>query len=1232
MMKSLIAFAAALLLAAPCAWSQTSMGQVSGTVRDTSGAVIPGTPVVLVNTATNITSRTTTNQVGFYIFPGVVPGKYILSVEMAGMQKFEGSLAVEVRQSVVIDPVMQPAGTQTVVEVKDITPLVTTDNPTVGSTLTRSFVEQLPINGRSISTLLATQPGVEGQRTYGTRQGSAEYVWDGAQEVDRRWGNAPTVGLDAVEEFRVEVNAVSAKFSRPTSVVISTKSGTNQIHGSAFETARNSAIGVARRRQDTWPKAPFLNRHEFGASVGGPVYIPKLYNGKDRTFWFTAYEGSRQAQSPTAQYRVPTMAMRQGDFSELKDAQGRLSTLYDPWSTTDTWSRQPFAYGGKLNAIDPARQSPTTKYLFDITRVPTNANNPLIDWNWTGMVPTSSRSYTFTNRLDHRFSDNDNFFVRATVSDSNSLGNCGTNCGGGQVMLNNVYGRETNTTTNMSISSTWIHTVSPTMFNELLVSAKRQNWYGGNNNPDKTNFMEMLGVPNPFGVTTEAAPQFTSTGIGSGSNAYDFRENTWKRGIFNNFVVDDNATKIFGKHELQFGGHFRYDQLNILPDQTWVEGYHYFDTAATTLYDPTSTPQSPQGTPLTGHNLGNMFIGSARYQNFLNRKFFYWRGGEYAAYFQDNWKATPRLTLNFGLRWEYWPFYKEKNGMLSGFNKQTRALVLGAPIEDFYATGNSHPGIINRLRQLDMKFESYQEAGQPSNFAKASKRDFGPRAGFAYRALDGRKSFVIRGGYSLAYFPVPLFTFVDRMFTNYPTMATFNLNLNDSAQSPDGIPNYLLRTAPPIIMGVNSKNAINLDIAQGINRGSPTISYFGEEQPDSRVHSWNLTVEKDVAANVVARVRYLGNRTANLEQYYEYNGATPDYIWYMTTGEPIPTGPYSGVARRAFDQALWGDIREYTKTGWSNFNGMEFEVERRYSKGIGFQLSYVVGNTLATGATWSAGVIPATNQFMPGTVPTDFNELNRFLNYQRDTEIPKHRVRWNWIVDVPVGKNKLIAGNAGGILDKFIGGWQIAGMGNVRTNYFSLPTSNWNLTGEKIEIYGYKYPIQNCTGRVSNPNAACIPGYLWYNGYIPANQINSPTGYMGIPDNYKPAVTPLIPWGSTELPANAPTGTNVSQYWDTNNVWIRLNNGNAQRITYNTGLHPWRNQYFPGVRQWGLDASLFKNVQLKERVNIRVNADFFNVLNMQGIPTNISTGNGFLDIRNSGYAARVMQLGARITW
>jgi hypothetical protein len=182
-----------------------------------------------------------------------------------------------------------------------------------------------------------------------------------------------------------------------------------------------------------------------------------------------------------------------------------------------------------------------------------------------------------------------------------------------------------------------------------------------------------------------------------------------------------------------------------------------------------------------------------------------------------------------------------------------------------------------------------------------------------------------------------------------------------------------------------------------------------------------------------------------------------------------------------------------------------------------------------------------------------------------------------------------------------------------------------------VELYGYKYPIQNCTSGV------CVPGYLWWNGYIPANRINSrdaagnPNGYMGVPDNYKPAVTPLIPYGSTAMPANAPAGTVVSQFWETNTAWIPLNNGTVQRVTYDNGLNPWRNQSLPSVLQWGLDASLFKVVPVTERLVLRFNADFFNVLNHPGNPNTVG-GDGFLNTRSSGQSPRVLQLTLRLTW
>lgn len=1232
-MKSILSLLVVALLTIPSVWSQTSAGTVSGTVRDQTGAAIPNATVSLVNTATNVRSATVSNEAGFYRLPGVAPGQYRLAAEAKGMQKYEGDIGVQVSQSVVIDAVMHPEGTTTIVEVRDVTPLVTTDNATVGAGMERTRIEQLPINGRSIVTLVNLLPGLENQRAYGARFGTIEYVWDGTQEQERRWGNAPQISLEALQEFRVDMNAVSAKYSRPTNVILSTRSGTNQIHGSAFETARNSAIGVARRRQDTFTKAPALNRHEFGFSLGGPVFIPRLYNGKNRTFWFASWEGRRQASSATTTYRVPTMAMRNGDFSNLRDSQGRLITIYDPLTTnTQTYARQPFNYGGRVNVIDPARLNPVAKYLFGLSREPTNDVNPLIDVNWYGSIPTASRQINATQRIDHRFGDKDSFYVRTTVADSRGLNNFTTAAGApgteGQVMLDEVYGREINTDGRMSIGTTWVHTFSPTFFNELLLSGRRISWFGGNNNPNKTNYIEKLGVPNPFGITTEAAPQFTDTGI----PGYAFRENTWKRHAFNNLTLDNNATKILGKHELQFGMHYRYDQLNILPDQTWREGLMNFNTAATSLYDPASTPTNPLGTQLTGSNIANLFLGYANYQNLQNRRWFYLRGGEKALYLQDNFKLNSRLTLNFGLRWEYWPAYSEKHGSWTSFNPATHAVVLGTDLQTMYALGDSVPSLVARFQELGMKIETYQQAGLPRNFTTTSKRDFGPRFGLAYRVGDGRKSFVVRGGYSRAYFPIPMWTFVDRMFVNTPTNATYRYTPNNADQSPDGISNYLLRTVPAIQIGVNSKNIIDVSKVTGVGPGNAQTTHFTQNQPDSSLHSWNFTLEKDVAANMAVRVRYIGNHGSNLDQYYSYNQNPPDFVWYTTTKQPLPTGATSGVVRRPFDSTVWGTIQEYRKTGWSNYHGFEFEIERRYSKGLAFQLFYVTGNSLAMTTSGNSDTIAVTpeNQFLPGTVPSDFQARNRFLNYQRDTSVPKHRVRWNWVADLPFGKGKFIGGNSKGVVDKLIGGWQISGIGSFGTSFFNLSTGNWNLTGEPIHQYGYKYPIEDCR------SGLCQPGYLWWNDYIPANQINSkdasgrPTGVMGVPSDYKPAVTPLIPWGSTTLPANAPANTSIAANWDTNNVWIPLANNTVQRLGYNNNLHPWRNQPLPSTRQWGLDASLYKNVNFGERLNVRVGADFFNVFNHPGNPTGVS--GGILATRNSGFGARTLQLNARIGW
>jgi hypothetical protein len=1220
-----------MAMAVPSAWPQASTATSSGTVRDESGAVVPSASVTLTNSATSVASKTTTTATGFYFFPGIVPGPYTLTVEAPGMQKFEGKLTLQVQQSAVVDVVLKVGQTTTAISVHDVTPILQVDSPALGGTLERTRIEQLPIDGRNITNLLVTIPGMEGLRAMGTRGGSFEAVLDGAALGDRyAYGNDlkgqltyRQPGLDSIQEFSVTSNSASAKFSRPTNVVLTTKSGSNQLHGSAFETNRNNGYGVARQRQDGNDTPPFLNRNEFGVSAGGPVYIPKVYNGKNKTFWFFSYEALRNITSSIAESTVPTLAQRNGDFSGLVDSDGVQQVLYDPFSTNaTTWARQPYPN----NVIPASQQNKLAKELMGVTQLPTLANvNPSVDYNWIGAVPTPQRSWTSSVRIDQHFGNKDQFYGRYTQANYTQqfqyYGIPSTN------YSQYPFGTEAVTAPNKSLAISHVHTFSPTFFNELLVTGTRQTQRDGTGEAG-VDYAGQLGLQNMFGV--KQWPYLYNAGfggnyqfVGQQTNAY----HSWYS------LLDDNATKVLGKHELQFGFHFRYDQMNILPDQQFAAGTVDWETGATALYDPASDRTDPQALPHTGDQLANFYLGVAQYSTQLDHAYFYLRQKEFAGYFQDTFRMTPRLTVNLGLRYEYNTPLREKNHLLTSFDLANHAIVLDTSLENLYKLGYSDPSIVNTYLGYGAKFEQAGEGNDlPSGLLTSSKNDFGPRAGFAYRAFDGAKSFVLRGGYSVSYFHVPLYSYGARMRKNAPLTATFTESITDGAYSPDGINNLGLRTVPTMFAGTSSAlNAISRDASESIYPGAANSSFWAPNQPDGRVQNWNLTMEKEVMADTVVRVGYIGNHSSNLDTLNSLNNSTPAYLWYTSTGLALPTGSLSGVATNAYDQKVYGRVEQWTSWGHGNSNGIQLEMQRRYSKGYGYQVFYVMDNNFASGGTGYNSSIMPVNQYAAGSVPRDDQERNNFLNYRRDTSVPKHRVRWNWIADVPFGKGKPILGNAGKLLNGVVGGWQIAGLGSLRSNYFSLPTSGPMFsTGTPVEIYGTKYPIENCT------SGRCVPGYLWWNGYIPSQLINShdasgkPNGYEGIPANYKSAVTYLIPWGTTALPANAPADTNVSKYWNTNTVWASLSDGSVRRTTY-AGLTPLQNQYFPSVLTWNMDASMFKSFEITEQMRLRFQLDAFNVLNHPGNQTSVAT-TGFLSTYNSGNDARVLQLSLRMSW
>ncbi len=1218
-----------IFLMATLCWSQTGTGNIQGTVKDASGALVPKAKITLVHTATNRSYHTETNDVGFFLFPSVELGDYQLVVEAAGMETWKGGFPLLAGQTAEVQPVVKPGSASTEVEVNgEVTPLVTTTSGTMATVVEAERIQDLPVNGREIDNLtLMTTPGVVSDTwtpiIYGLRTAS-ELTQDGAPLTNRAWGYEPNrpPGMDTVAEFRVETNSSSAVFDRPGTFIMTTKSGTNQVHGSAFETARNSSVGVARARTDYYTKPPHYVRNEFGVSLGGPVFLPKVYNGKNKTFFFVAYEGHRQRTDSTNSLAVPTPAERQGDFSGLVNTNGIETIIYDPYSVAQvnatTFLKTP--YPGNL--IPASLESPLAKYLNSITPLPTFAGvNPTNGSNWYGLMFSNTNEYTFTSKVDQRVSDRDQLSFRYSHSPSvsSASGNPLTNSPATLDSQANIWD---NTGRNDSGVANWTHTFSPTFFAQTLVTISRDfNSLGPGTGTAQIS--QTLGLPNPFNGV--GFPRIDSDGFGfsfdSGGNRSSIY--TW---VYN---FNQNFTKIYGRHQLQFGVRLRPEIYHELEDQQVQQGELGFSSNATALEDPTAG-NTFTAAAFTGSTPADFFLGvDGTYTNRFNRSGYPYSNWELSAFFQDDFKVNARLTLNLGLRYEYINPAQVTDHSLIGFDPAADKVVLGTSLDKLEQLGDILPAAVTTFQNLGMQFETAQQAGLPSSLVYKNPYNFDPRVGLAYRITPGVRPLVIRGAYSIFQFSQPL-RFLDGYGSDTsPQLATLNVNPDSAATSPDGLSNYLLRAKPTTVAGVNSANIINTTQVTGIVPGSANAFFEDPHMPQPKAQEWNVTFEKEVMANTALSFGYVGTHGSNLGTEYSFNDSTPSFIWYATTGQPLPTGTYANTARNPYNQTLYGAMYEYMNIGWSNDQSFKVELEHRYSKGYAYQVFYVMSNDLSAGGlSWHGSNLETPNQYL-NPVPTDLNALLRLTQYKRDTSTPKHLLQWNWVADVPVGRGKRFASNGNRVLDKVIGGWQIAGNGSVRSNYDTMAASNYGAVGP-LQVYGTKYPVQDCTSGV------CYNAYLYDNGYISPkirNETNAAgqcIGICGVPANYQSYNQPLITWGQTAAPANMPAGTNLSTYWDTNTVWIPLQNGTVQRTTYNSGLNPLRNQYFLGPFSWRLNASAFKVIPIREKMYLRLNVDFFNVLNRPGIPQPGS--NGVIDMNTSANPARYLQLTLRFTW
>ena len=1183
----------ALLLLPVAAFAQTGNAIVKGSILDPARASVPGARIGLTNTGTNTTISNRSSLNGDYFFGNIAPGRYLLGVEAAGFKRWSGALTLTVGESAVVDIALEVGDVATTVRVEDVAPVVTLGSSEIADTKDALRIRQLPLNGRDITTLFNLTPGVEGggnPRVNGLKVGSVEMLLDGVSMVDRFGGGIGRVrpGLDTVEEFRIETTGSSAKFSRPATITLVTKSGTNSFHGSAFETHRNNAAGLrARQRQDGNTPAKLI-RNEFGASVGGPVLLPKLYNGKDKSFFFFAYEALRQRTANFSRDNVPTPAMWDGNFNQMIDNAGFQTHIFDPLTTGANGTRTQFPG----NQIPRTRFSPFFGVMQSISALPTNGLNPFQAENLEQYYSNAVDTNTLTVRGDHRFSANDNIFGRVTRSrryNAQDGGRFGSPAPG-----SNSFGTGLSDSRVYSASITYNKVFSPAFLNELIVIANRAPHRNGTL-ADDVPWADRLGLPNPFGLT--GWPTISASGPFSWDS--DNRSNQHLTA----YEINDNATRVMGAHSVIFGVKLRHEDNNVRELQQ-AQGSHTFGSAWTAQYE----PAGDQATPRTGMGLPSMALGLPTFlSNQFNRGYFYFQQKEIGLYVHDNWKVTRRLTIDLGVRWDKWTPYSEKLNRLVNVEPDTIATKF-----EVITPGNTRmedlrgvpPSVLQSWARRGLTWRSANDAKFPSALLPTDNNNFAPRIGIAYRMNN---DWVIRANYSEFYWTMPLSQILQTSRINPP----LNLRYTNPIGTLDTTATFAVRTAPRPDFYIGRAAVDTNGIILLPNTAQTTMLWDRRDWRDNRAQAWHFTLERPLMRNTGLRLSYIGDRGSGLEQRFNINSVESEFNYQARTGLARP-----GVTDLRRVNPNW-NFNATNHTGYSNTHTLQAEIERRYSNGLAFQWFYVFTRSLSTS---DAGGFSSGNGNVNSTdgntaVPENINIIGApnltydqrlRLQYFNSSNIPAHRIRYNAIWDIPVGRGKSLGRNAGRALDAVIGGWQVASIGEWRGgNWLSVGAGGY-LFGDPT-LTGDQRPLLRFNNR---------PQRLWWRGDF------DPTRASNVNAEALTALVPVDRGARVYKPVGAAFDNRIPQV---------LGDGTS-RLTSITDMVNWNaRSFFRGPGAWNIDASLFKNFRIGESVTARFTADFFNATN-HPLDGNPNGSTGLQDLSVQPNEPRIVQFSLRVSF
>jgi outer membrane receptor protein involved in Fe transport len=939
-----------LFLAAPGLRAQFDSATVLGTVKDSSGAHMPGVSVTLKNTATGVAAVARTDDNGDYQFLTVKIGTYQITATHPGFSAaVVNDIVLQVNARQRVDLAMAVGTVTDQVVVSGAVELLETDSSEKGQVVDSEQIENLPLNGRAYSDLALLAPGVSESNQNGigstSREGSFNvnglrntannFQLDGVDNNAYGTSNqgfssqVVQVSPDAVAEFKVQTNTYSAEYGRSGGAVInaSYRSGTNQLHGSLWEFHRNTALNAVGFFKPAGGVKPSLNRHQFGFTVGGPIR-------RDRTFFFGDYEGFRQRQKTLVYSTIPTLAQREGILTV---------PVFNPFTSAT------YAAGTRI---------PMTAFARKVLSELPEPNVPgVTSSNYQKAVPNRSVYDKFNLRLDHRATDTLNGFLRLSQQKSNVFEqpNIAGPSGGAQ---NGVIHAMTQ---QLALGVTKVVTAASVLEFRLGVSRTRAGkhppYMGG------ASMLELYGITGlpeqkelTGGLTPQAITGYSALGRQATSPQYQYPD-----------LVNPRVSYSWNrrKQTLKFGA--EYMRLNTAVQDT--NPLYGSDSYNSQFSRPAGRGSSNQ------YNLADFMLGLRTQYELATLMEAHMRQRSYFAYAQNDWKLTPRLTLNIGVRYEFVTPYTEADNRLANFDPSTRTILMARK-----------GSIADRA------------------LVNPDRNNFAPRFGFAYRLSGGT---VLRGGYGIGYIYFNRLGSANLLATNYPlvTRATITQSTTDASGK-------LL----PLCSGNQWENCF-----RPTERGYPTnlpndvVLYMPRDARNGYIQNWQFSIQRKLSRDTVLDLGYVGNHSVKLVMLADYNQARPPL--------PVENANATLDARRPIQG--YGSISMVLPTGFSNYQSLQTRVEHRAARSLNLLNSF----------TWSKGIDNASQVLEEpnGSTGTPQN----YYNIAADRGISGYNVPFlnstSAVWTVPVGKGRTFGRSLPKPLETVVGGWQISAINTMRS-------------------------------------------------------------------------------------------------------------------------------------------------------------------------------------------------------